>query len=475
MGLTAEVARFVSALRFSDVPEAVVAVAEDHLVDSWGVMLAGCQEESARMARDVLEGGDGPSTLVGLPMATTSTVAALLNGLAGHALDYDDTQLSTSEGSVYGLLTHPSVPVTAALGALVGLVDVTGEEFITAYVAGVEVACRVADAIDRRHYQDGFHSTGTIGTIGAAAGCARLLGLDPDATAVALGIAASLGSGLRENFGTMTKPLHSGRAAYNGVLASQLARRGFTASPDILEARRGFFRAAGGGFDAEKIEGRLGKPFFLEDPGVSIKPYPSGSLSHPAQDLILAMVQEHDIRPQQVRRIVVGTNSNVLNALIYHRPKTGLEGKFSLEYCMATGVVRRHAGLGDFTDSAVLDPLIQAFIPKVEVVVDAELEAQGFRHVRTRVTVEADDGASSSRLSEWARGYPQNPLSRAELDRKFLDCAAQSLTAGEAASALDAARRVAGATSVGDLLSALRPTPAASPRPQALTSSAGAS
>ena len=475
MGLTAEVARFVSALRFSDVPAEAVAVAEDHLVDSWGVMLAGCQEESARMARDVLEGGQGPATLVGLPVAMTATVAALLNGLAGHALDYDDTQLSTSEGSVYGLLTHPSVPVTAALGALVGLADVTGEAFITAYVAGVEVACRIADAIDRRHYQDGFHSTGTIGTIGAAAGCARLLGLGPDTTAVALGIAASLGSGLRENFGTMTKPLHSGRAAYNGVLAAQLARRGFTASPDILEAPRGFFRAAGGGFDTAKIASRLGQPFFLQDPGVSIKPYPSGSLSHPAQDLILAMVREHDIRPDEVRRVVVGTNSNVLNALIYHRPTTGLEGKFSLEYCMATGVVRRHADLADFTDSAVLDPHIQAFLSKVEVVVDAELEAQGFRHVRTRVTVERNDGTSESRLSEWARGYPQNPLSRAELDRKFLDCADQSLSAGEAASALDAVRRVVDAASVGALLSALRPAPPDSTRTPATISKAGAS
>ncbi len=475
MGLTAAVARFVSSLRFADLPARVVSVAEDHLVDSWGVMLAGSQEEAAGILREVLQGPDGPAGLVGLRAATTAPAAALLNGLAGHALDYDDTQLATSEGSVYGLLTHPSVPVTAALGALAGTADVTGEEFITAYVAGVEVACRVADAIDRRHYQDGFHSTGTIGTIGAAAGCARLLGLDPTATAVAIGIAASLGSGLRENFGTMTKPLHSGRAAHNGVLAAQLAGRGFTASPDILEARRGFFSAAGGGFDPEKIEERLGQPFFLLEPGVSIKPYPSGSLSHPAQDLILEMVRQDDLGPDQVSRVVVGTNSNVLNALIHHRPRTGLEGKFSLEYCMATGVVRRHAGLADFSDAAVLDPQIQAFIPKVEVVVDEELEAQGFRHVRTRVTVERTDGSSRSELSEWARGYPQNPLSRADLDQKFLDCAARALNPGEAAAALRAVRQVAGATSVGAMLLALQPSPPGRQQRAAVASSAGAS
>ena len=475
MGLTAAVARFVSNLGIGDLPDALVAVAEDHLVDSWGVMLAGSQEDSAGILREAFQGPEGPSGLVGLRLATSPPAAALLNGVAGHALDYDDTQLSTSEGSVYGLLTHPSVPVTAALGALAGGADVTGEELVTAYVAGVEVACRVADAINPRHYQDGFHSTGTIGTIGAAAGCARLLRLNPEATAVALGIAASLGSGLRENFGTMTKPLHSGRAAHNGVLAARLAASGFTASPDILEARRGFFRAAGGGFDPDKIEGRLGQPFFLQEPGVSIKPYPSGSLSYPAQDLILAMVREHDLGPDQVRRVLVGTNSNVLNALIYHRPRTGLEGKFSLEYCMATGVIRRRAGLLDFTDAAVLDPEIQAFIPKVEVVVDPELEAQGFRHVRTRVTVEGKDGSTRSELSEWARGYPQNPLSRAELDRKFLDCAAQALTPGEAASALRAVRQVVAAPSVREVLSALQPSPGERPQGAAVASGAGAS
>ncbi|HVC38371.1 MAG TPA: MmgE/PrpD family protein [Candidatus Dormibacteraeota bacterium] len=457
MGVTKAIARFASELGWDAIPPEVVEISVEHLVDSWGVMLAGSQDRAAVILRQVLGPGPGVSPVLGTGTEASALTAAFSNGIAGHALDYDDTQLSTSADSVYGLLTHPSVPVTAAVGALAVEEGSDGRQLVTAYVAGVEVACRVADSMNRRHYQDGFHSTGSVGTLGAAAGSARLLGLDPERTATAIGIAASLGAGLRENFGTMTKPLHAGRAAHNGVLAARLAEAGFTASEEILEAPRGFFQAAAGGYDPSKLVERLGRPFFLQSPGVSIKPYPSGSLSHPAQDLVLEIVEREDLAPGDIESIEVGTNSNVLNALIHHRPTTGLQGKFSLEYCVATGVVRRRAGIAEFTDEAVQAAAIQEFIPRVQVVVDPELEELGFQHVRTRVGVALKDGRRFREQADWARGYPQKPLTAAQLGAKFLDCAEQALSPEAARRALTCARGVVSASSVAETLSALQP------------------
>src|SRR5204862_8249398 len=205
-------------------------------------------------------------------------------------------------------------------------------------------------------------------------------------------IAASMASGLLENFGTMTKPLHAGRAAENGVTAALLARDGFTAALNILEARRGFYNAMAGGYDQSKIAGRLGRPYFMQEPGISIKPYPSGSLSHPAQDLILDLVKEHALHAEDIESIEVGTNSNVPNALIYPMPKTALEGKFSIPFCMAIGILERKAGIAQFTDRKVRDRRVVEMMKRVTLVVDPELEALGYDQVRSRVRVKLKDG-----------------------------------------------------------------------------------
>jgi 2-methylcitrate dehydratase PrpD len=463
--LTSQAAEFVTSLTWPDLPPDLVDVALDHVLDSYGVMLAGVNSDPARIVRQVFGGRPGTSSVLGTGERWDAISAALANGVAGHALDYDDTQLSTSPEGVYGLLTHPSVPVLAACTAVAEAVSAegagaSGQDLVTAFVAGVEVACRVSDAINNRHYQAGFHSTGTVGTIGAAAAAGKLLGLNPERLAVAMSIAASMASGLRENFGTMTKPLHSGRAGGNGVAAAYLSRAGFTASDHALEAPRGFFNAAGGGYAPERIDGRLGKPFFLLDPGVSIKPYPSGSLAHPAMDVMLDLVVTHDLRPGEVQRIVVGTNSNVPNALIHHRPSNELQAKFSMEYCIATCVIRRRAGLAEFTDKAVLAPEIQAFIPKVDLVVDPELEALGYQHVRSRVTLYLNEGARTdgtviSGEAEWAHGYPSKPMTPQQLTGKFTECAEQVLPRERAQSAAEAIRELPAASSLAKILAQL--------------------
>jgi 2-methylcitrate dehydratase PrpD len=378
--------------------------------------------------------------------------AAWANGVAGHAMDYDDTQLATDPESVYGLLTHPTVPVLAAALAAAEDVEASGEALLDAYIVGVEVACRIADAINPRHYKEGFHSTATMGGLGAAAAAAKLYRVDLDVMLRGLGLAASMSAGLRENFGTMTKPFHAGRAAENGLLAILMARRGWTAATNILEAKRGFYNAAAGGYDSAKLEGKLGHPFFFIEPGISIKPYPSGSLSHPAQDVLLELVAEHDIHPDQVERIDVGVNSNVPNALIYSRPKTALEGKFSLQFQMSIGVLERKAGIAQFKDAKVLEPRTQEMMERVQVYVDPEIEAMGYNEMRMKVDIKLKGGQTYSGRADKAKGHPKKPMSRNDLTEKFLDCATLVMPRDRAESALEALWAIRHIQRVADLM-----------------------
>jgi len=437
MGVTEQLARF--ALETTRIPDDVRHLATNHLVDGIAVMLAGAAEESGRFVRAHLRevGGAAQATVLGSRLRAPLQLAAWANGTAGHAMDYDDTQLASDPQSVYGLLTHPTVPVLAAALAAAEGSQASGAALLDAYIIGVEVACRVADAIAPRHYRDGFHSTATMGGFGAAAAVARLLGCDRDATLRAFGLAASMSAGLRENFGTMTKPFHAGRAAENGLFAVLLARRGWTAARDILEAKRGFYNAAAGGYDPAKIEGKLGAPYFFLEPGISIKPYPSGSLSHPAQDLLLDLVREHDVQADQVERIDVGVNSLVPNALIHTRPTTALEGKFSLQFQMAIGVLERRAGIAQFVDSQVRAPRTRAMMERVHVYVDPEIEALGYNEMRMKVQITLRDGRKISGFADKAKGHPKKPMSREDLREKFLDCAQLVMAAPEAESALE--------------------------------------
>lgn len=436
MGITEQIARF--GLETSDIPEDVRRIGIDHLVDGIAVMLAGATEASGGIVRGHLRevGGTPQATVLGTKLRAPLPEAAWANGVAGHAMDYDDTQLATDPQSVYGLLTHPTVPVLAAALTVAERAGAPGQALLNAYIAGVEVTCRIADAINPRHYRDGFHSTGTMGGFGAAVASARLFSCNLDQTLRALGLAASMSAGLRENFGTMTKPFHAGRAAESGVLAVQLARRGWTAATDILEAKRGFYSAAAGGYDATKIEGKLGKPFFFIEPGVSIKPYPSGSLSHPAQDVLLDLVREHDLHPEQITRIEVGVNSLVPDALIHARPTTGLQGKFSLQFQMAIGVIDRRAGIAQFQDVRVQDPRVRALMEKVHVYVDPEIEALGYNEMRMKVDIALTDGRRLSGYADKARGHPKKPLTRDELREKFMECAGLVLPSAQAESLL---------------------------------------
>jgi len=332
---------------------------------------------------------------------------------------------------------------------------ISGEEFVLAYLLGVEVECRIADAINPRHYQDGFHSTATMGGIGAAMAVGKILRLNERKLIQTLGIAASMASGLRENFGTMTKPLHAGRAAENGVSAALLARDGFTAAANILEARRGFFNAMAGGCDESKITGRLGSPYFMMEPGISIKPYPSGSLSHPAQDLILDLVKQHDLGVDDIDHVEVSTNSNVPNALIYPMPKTALEGKFSIPFCMAIAILERKAGIAEFQDRKVRDKKVVELMKRVTLSVDEELETLGYDQGRSRIRIGLKNGRVIEGRYDVARGHPEKPMSWTELGDKFRDCAGLVLADKDAETAIQLVARIEALKSLSPLFRAL--------------------
>ncbi|MCZ6877935.1 MAG: MmgE/PrpD family protein, partial [Acidobacteria bacterium] len=321
--LTAYLASFVSQTRASDIPEEVWHLGKRSLLDGLGLALSGAVSQTSRLIREHLRSlscsSDKGASVLGSDQRLPPRFAAFANGASIHADDYDDTQLAAAPDRVYGLLTHPTAPVLPAVLAMGEREHCCGRDLLTAYQVGVEVETKIAEAINPRHYEQGFHSTATCGTLGAAAAVANLLSFDVETTRRALGIAGSQSAGLRENFGTMVKPLHAGRAAESGVVAGELAALGFTSSLRILEAPGGFFQAAGGGYGAGMIDGKLGQPWTFTSPGVSIKPHPCGSLTHPAMGLMLDLIQRHDIRPEQVKRISVGTNRNMPEALIHHR------------------------------------------------------------------------------------------------------------------------------------------------------------
>jgi 2-methylcitrate dehydratase PrpD len=423
--LTARLAEFAAHTTYDDIPEDVLMLGKKSILDGIGLALAGSVAESGVIAQRYLSelSGTGSTSVIGTSLRLAPRLAAFANGLAMHADDYDDTQLAVASDRVYGLLTHPTAPVLPAVLAAAEREGSTGRDLLRAYHLGVEIECKICEAINPRHYQEGFHSTATCGPFGAAAAVSNLLGLSVEASRRAFGIAGSQSAGLRENFGTMTKPFHAGRAAESGVFAVELARMGFTASTEILEAPRGFFRAAGGGYDEAAIRGKLGNPWTFASPGISIKPHPCGSLTHPGMTEMLRLIRAYNIEPGQVERVKVGTNQNMPNALIHHRPTTELEAKFSMEFCMAILLLERRARLQEFTDEVVRRPDVQAMIERIEFGVHPDAEAAGYDKMTTIIEVELKDGRRIAGRADFGKGSPGHPMSYDEVADKLRECA----------------------------------------------------
>jgi 2-methylcitrate dehydratase PrpD len=442
-GLTKYVAEFIVSTKFENIPEPVIALGKKSILDGFGLALAGSASVMGPLVRKYVQTitSGGGASVIGTSMKAPARFAAFANGLSIHADDFDDTQLSDAKDRVYGLLTHPTVSVLPPAFAISELNKRTGHDLLLAYLLGVEVECKIAEAISPRHYNDGFHTTGTCGSFGSMAACARLRGLSAMQTTYAIGIAATEGGGFRDNFGSMTKPFHAGRAAENGTVAADLAALGWTAADDILEAPLGFFQAEGGGYDPSAIAGRLGNPWTLASPGVSIKPHPSGSLSHPAMGEMLRLIREHDIKPGEIEKVDVGGNHSMTTSLLHHRPMTGLEGKFSMEFCMSILLLERKAGLPEFTDAVVRRADVQALIPRINFYVDPVSEQAGFDKMTSLLKIQIKDGKVIYGRAEFAKGSPSNPMSYDEVAEKFRGCADfAKWPAGKAATIIDAVK-----------------------------------
>lgn len=452
--ITAAVSEFITNVTWQDFPADAVVLAKRCVIDGLGVVLAGSTTEGSAILREYVSATTGsPEATVFAPdgFRTSAATAALANGASGHALDFDDTQLSTTPDRIFGLLTHPTVPPLAAALAIAERQRASGTQLLTAFLTGFEVECKIAEAIHPNHYKKGFHSSGTIGTFGAAAAAAKLLELDTDAVANALAIASSLSAGIRVNFGTMTKPLHVGRAAQNGVTAAELARKGFTGGRDGLDGPWGFFEifSFGGGVDADRIVGKLGNPYTIVSPGVSIKPYPCGVLGHPSMDAMRTLVTTHDVKPEEIRAIRLRAGSNILNPLRYRIAQSELEAKFCPAFMLSAIALRRRAGIHEFTDEFVRSAAVQQMMQKVETILDADIEARGFDKIRSIVEVDLADGRRLAQTAdERYRGGPDHPFTRQDLHDKFRECAELVLTPSRIAETLAAVESLDGMADV---------------------------
>ncbi len=427
MTATTRLAEFVVKTSLRDCPDAVLAQTRRAALDTLGVMLAGASEPVARAVRAVarVEGGLPLCTVVGASLRTAPGWAALANGAAGHAHDFDDTN--------FALMGHPSVPLLAGALACAEAEMADGAALALAYVIGFEIDAALGIALNPGHYTRGWHATSSIGTLGCAAAAARLFALDVTQTRHALGIAASLASGLKENFGSMTKPFHAGHAAQSGIKAAQLAREGMTASDAALDGRQGYVAAfSGATLPADALD-RLGTRWELTASGIAVKPYPSCALTHSAIDALLELRARHRIDPGSVAAVEVGVNAVVPDVLRHARPSTGLERKFSMQYCAAAALARGTDGLADFEDGPVRDAATRAVMDRVTMVVDPALPHGLEQHAWTRVTVRLADGTTLESTPRGASGHPATPLTEAELTAKFLGCAAPVLGADAAA------------------------------------------
>jgi 2-methylcitrate dehydratase PrpD len=423
--LTQAVAEFAHRTNYESIPGEVLDLGKKSILDGLAVALSGSVSPQARLITDYVREltRPGPCTLIGTSDKIAPRYAALANGTAMHADDYDDT-LQADTGRYQGV--HPTAPVLAAVLAAAEERDLSGRQLLTAYEVGVEVACRIFDATHVNHTFHGFHATATCAMLGATVGVANLVSAGTERTRTAIGIAASYAGGVLDNIGTMVKPLHAGRSAESAIIANDLTARGFTASQDVLEAPRGFFMAFGGGHEEANIRGKLGNPWSFTDRGVWLKPFPSCSLSHPALTRVRELAVEHDLHAEDIERIRVRTSQNIRETLRNHAPTDELAAKFSMEFCIAAMLLERKCGLLQFDRAIVNRADIRRTMSLVDYTAytDAEAKAGDYGLVTTLLEIVLRDGRTIKSRIDSGKGSKANPMSMAEVADKFLECAA---------------------------------------------------
>jgi 2-methylcitrate dehydratase PrpD len=448
--ITDRVAHFIAEIESKDIPEEAYKIARMAIMDLIGVALAGSREDTGNIIADCIQemGGKASSTVIGKGFKTAPHLAALANGTMGHALDYDDLSFT------YG--AHPSctlVPVVLSLGENI---QASGKDILAAYIVGFEACAYISSPIVNSHYMQGWHSTGNIGILGSTAAAAKLLKLNVTQIKRAYGIAASTASGIRYNFGTMTKPFHAGGAASNGILAASLAQKGFTAREDIIEAPNGYARIFGCNekIDWEKAAANLGKVFVLAKSGIGFKPYPSCGGTLGVTDATIYLRNQYQIDPAGVERITLGVGP-FENRTLIHNPVKGLEGKFSLEYCSCRGLLDGKLGLRDFTDERVNQPEVHRLLNRTkceEIYPMAVMGTDASGLNPQSVNIKMKDGHSYFRETPIIGGMPVAPMTEEQIENKYRDCASAVLIKNEIDESLSMLRALPDLDNIHELM-----------------------
>ena len=432
---TEKLSQFISSTGYEVIPEEAIRIAKRAVLDWIGVTLAGASEPVARIVSQQVKqtGAVSEAGVIGKAFRTSADLAAWVNGAASHALDYDDTFADEA-----GFNFHPTVAILSAVLALGERRKASGREILAAYIAGIEVEYRVGAAIGRHASEAGWHSTPVVGTVGAAAASANILGLNADQARMALGIAGSLGAGLLQNFGTMTKPLHAGNSARNGVVAALLAQNGFTANGAVLDGPLGFCSM----FSSGKTNGLenhgddLGKTWRIVCPGMALKPYPCCRSTHSSIDASLHLRNVTGVDPGQIVKIICKTSPQHPKLARFHKPKNGYEGKFSIPYCISAALLRGKILLEDFTEEKVTHPAAQELLSKVDFQYPQEYEENPMS-LTQEVVITLANGEEYSRRVTIPKGEVQNPMTDEELSAKFHDCTRMSFSPAEGKKVLE--------------------------------------
>jgi 2-methylcitrate dehydratase PrpD len=406
-GLTRRIARFVSGTRETDIPQSVCEHAKVALLDWYAVTIAGKDDplvgKLTRLADQ--EGGNEQATLLGQGAKKTASQAALINGAASHALDYDDT--------LAFFLGHPSVTLFPSVLALAEWKKKTGRDLLTAYILGFRAGSALGSFAGLGHYMAGWHGTSTIGHLASASACARLLGLDEDKTIHALGIAATQASGLKRVFGTMCKPFHAGKSSQAGLNAALLAAEGFTSAEDILEGAQGFYDVLKGDKN-EGVLNTLGRTWDIE--GLAQKYHASCHATHSPIEAAWKIVKDNGVPVSEIKSVTVKSSEMAVSAAYRIEAATGLAGKFSIPYCVANALLRGNTGMQAFTDERVNDPEVQTFMKKIRVVKDGKKLA-----LEAEVEVETTGGRVYSAFSDILQEVPPLEVKKEKIRAKFED------------------------------------------------------
>ena len=437
MTLARELARYIRGANSADIPAAARHEAARSILNWAGCAVGGSPHPAVAKALAALLpfAGGQQCTIIGRRERIDAMHAALINGMSAHVLDFDDTHLRT--------LLHPSVPVASALLALAETRALNGSQFLAAFIVGVEIECRIANAIWFAHNSH-WYITGTAGVFGAAAAAARILGLDEEQTMNALGIACAQSAGTREMAGTMTKAFIHGRAAQNGLLAALLAQQGFTAAETSLEGPHGFAHVLAPERDLAVITAGLGTTYeILQN---SYKPYACGVVAHPVIDACIQLRNEHRLRASDIEKVALTVNPRALELTGIQAPPNGLKSKWSIYHSAAVALVDGAAGEHQYTDARVNDPEVRALRERVTAVADVQL-----KEVAAKVAVTLHDGKVAVKHVAAVIGSAQNPMSDRDLEDKVRGLAQGILPEARTTALITACWRIADLGDVAEL------------------------